>query len=41
MAVVLPVFLWSDLESIWHYMQKRTAARTVKEVSTSNYLRDT
>ncbi|THH01212.1 hypothetical protein EW026_g1441 [Hermanssonia centrifuga] len=31
MAVVLPVFLWSDLERIWHYMQKRTAARTVKE----------
>lgn len=32
MAIVLPLFLWSDLKRVWHYLQKRMAKRSVKQV---------
>ncbi len=38
MSIVLPIFLGSDLQRIWHYMQKRAAARTVKEVGALRHL---
>lgn len=32
MAIVVPIFMWSDIERMWHYFQKRVAARSVKQV---------
>ena len=32
MAIIIPVFLWSDLERMWHYFMKRVAVRSVKQV---------
>ena len=31
MAVVVPIFMWSDFQRLWHYLQKRMAARSVKQ----------
>lgn len=33
MAIVIPVFLWSDLERMTHYIQKKTIAHRIMEVS--------
>ncbi|THH26833.1 hypothetical protein EUX98_g7359 [Antrodiella citrinella] len=31
MAVVIPIFLWNDMERMWHYMKKRIVQRSVKK----------
>ena len=32
MAVVVPIFMWSDFQRLFHYCQKRMATRSVKQV---------
>ena len=32
MGIVVPLFLWSDLERIFHYMQKKWVAKGAKKV---------
>ena len=33
MAIVVPVFLWSDIQRMVHYVRKRIITRNVKKVS--------
>ena len=33
MAIVVPLFLWNDIQRLVHYMQKRMIVKRVKRVS--------
>lgn len=37
MGIVVPLFLWSDLTRIFHYMEKKWLAKDVKKVSDVEY----
>ena len=32
MAIVVPIFLWSDFKGMLHYLKKKARARTLKRV---------